>query len=47
MYLINYLTNCRRQLANIGTTETIRAQQIVGERGEHVGEDHPHQMWHP
>jgi len=38
------LTNECGQLADICTTHLIRAQKIVGEYGEDVGEEHSHKM---
>lgn len=40
------LTDSRRQLADISSTEAIRAQQVVGQHGEQVGENHAHQVRH-
>jgi len=38
------LTNERGQLADIGATQAIRPQEIIGKHGEGVGEEHPHEM---
>lgn len=40
------LTDSRRQLANVSSTEAISAQQVVGQHGEQVGENHAHQVRH-
>jgi len=38
------LTNERGQLSDIGATQAIRSQEIIGKHGEDVGEEHPHEM---